>query len=211
MTQPAPPAGWYPGPEGGDGRRYWTGTAWADPTTTTTAPQKSGSPTKAIIGVAVLVLVLGGACVAIKATHNSSAPTTSVSTTATHIEGPPSAGPVQSKVMPVTLPAGTSTVGKDAGAIPGIEVWHVPLEPAAAVDYLRPQLPTGPYDGLPACPVIVTQNKYSPAPITTWVWENTAGDAASISVGTLWLPDHTAAPGSEVTISRGQETTPAPC
>jgi len=69
--------------------------------------------------------------------------------------------------MNVTLPAGTTTVGKDAGTIPGIEIWHVPLDPAAAVDYIRPQLPTGPYEGLPACPVDVTQNKFDPAPITS--------------------------------------------
>jgi Protein of unknown function (DUF2510) len=26
----APPAGWYPDPEGGQGERFWDGTAWTD-------------------------------------------------------------------------------------------------------------------------------------------------------------------------------------
>jgi Protein of unknown function (DUF732) len=126
-------------------------------------------------------------------------------------EGAPSSAPVHSQVMNVTLPAGTTTVGKDAGTIPGIEIWHVPLDPAAAVDYIRPQLPTGPYEGLPACPVDVTQNKFDPAPITTWNWENAAGDYVQISVKTFWLKADTPGPGSEVDITRDRETTPEPC
>ncbi len=126
-------------------------------------------------------------------------------------EGAPSSAPVQSQVMNVTLPAGTTAVGKDAGTIPGIEIWHIPLDPAAAVDYIRPQLPAGPYEGLPACPVDVTQDKFDPAPITTWNWENAAGDYVQISVKTFWLKPDTPGPGSEVAITRDRESTPEPC
>jgi hypothetical protein len=136
---------------------------------------------------------------------------TSAPVAAPPFEGPPSSAPVHSQVMNVTLPAGTTTVGKDPGTIPGIEIWHVPLDPAAAVDYIRPQLPTGPYEGLPACAVDVTQNKFDPAPITTWNWENAAGDYVQISVKTFWLKADTPGPGSEVTITRDRETTPEPC
>jgi hypothetical protein len=126
-------------------------------------------------------------------------------------EGPPSSAPVHSQVMNVTLPAGTTAVGKDAGTVPGYEIWHVPLDPAAAVNDIRPQLPTGPYEGLPACPVDVTQNKFDPAPITTWNWENAAGDFVQISVKTFWLKADAPGAGSEVDISRDRETTPEPC
>jgi hypothetical protein len=111
----------------------------------------------------------------------------------------------------VTLPAGTTTVGKDAGTIPGIEIWHIPLDPAAAVDYIRPQLPTGPYEGLPACPVDVTHPTDGSPGVTSWIWENAAGDNVQISVQTFWLKPDTPGPGSQVTITRDRESTPEPC
>jgi hypothetical protein len=95
-------------------------------------------------------------------------------------------------------------------AIPGIEIWHIPLDPATAVDYVRPQLPTGPYKGMPACPVDVTQNKFESTPITSWLWENTAGDNLQVSAQT-WAPTMGTEPGSELTTTTTPETTPEPC
>ncbi|OYN81694.1 hypothetical protein CG716_04855 [Mycolicibacterium sphagni] len=133
-------------------------------------------------------------------------------TSVPNYEGPPSAGPVQSQLMRVTLPAGTTAVGADRGTVPGIEIWHIPLDPAAAVDYLRPQLPTGPYDGLPACPVDVTHPQDGSVGITSWIWENAAGDNVQISVDSFQPPGATSpGPGSEVTITKGREDTPEPC
>jgi hypothetical protein len=137
---------------------------------------------------------------------------TSTAAPISNYEGPPSPGPVQSKVINVTLPAGTTTVGVDAGTIPGIEIWHVPLDIPAAVESIGSQVPSGPYEGLPACPVDATHPKDGSPGITTWAWENSAGDYVTISVGAFRPPGVTTpGPGAEVMISRGRETTPEPC
>lgn len=127
-------------------------------------------------------------------------------------EGTPSAAPVTSKLVNVTLPTGTTTVGTDAGTVPGIEIWHIPLEPAAAVDYLKGQLPAGPYEGLPACPVDTTHPKDGSIGTTQWTWENNSGSYITVSVSRFQPPwTDTPGPGSEVTITRGKDDPPDPC
>lgn len=166
----------------------------------------------------VATLALVGGCVA--GDHHSTSssyPSTTQQSTSPPApipgyEGPPSSSPVHSKVMNVTLPAGTTTVGVDAGTIPGIEIWHVPLDPAAAVDYIRPQLPTGPYEGLPACPVDVTRPADGSPVTTSWYWADRTGDNVQIVVTGFYLPNvRVPGPGSEVTITRRRNSIPDPC
>ena len=145
---------------------------------------------------------------------NSSTPRSSAAakTPIPGYEGTPSAAPVTSKLVSVTLPAGTTTVGRDAGTVPGIEIWHIPLEPAAAIDYLKVQLPTGPYEDLPACPVDTTHPKDGSIGITQWAWENNSGSYITVSLTSFQPPwMDIPGPGSEVTITRGKEDPPDPC
>lgn len=100
-------------------------------------------------------------------------------------------------LIDVTFPAG-STASRDSPSN-GIEVWHVPLEPANEAANLSPQLPiTKPYYGLQACP----DNRDNPnSDFIQWSWAN-AQEVIVVSIAAYYPTIGVRGTGSEVTIQK---------
>jgi hypothetical protein len=109
---------------------------------------------------------------------------------------------VYSQLISVSFPAGSTPTG--GNPVPGIEMWHVPLEPADERADLRPQLPIGkPYNGLAWC---ADDSWRNPDELSQWSW----GGARETIVVTVTGP-YTAVRGTDVTIQRGPDPNAVGC
>ncbi|HUO37881.1 MAG TPA: DUF2510 domain-containing protein [Mycobacterium sp.] len=213
-TSPAP--GWYPDPSGAPGKRYFDGRQWAeylaDPpgaprAVITPWPTRRRIPIWVWIAVTVVLVTVALAVGRLASTQReASPPAASSSTPAAPPPTPPGPqAPPHSHLVNITLPAGSTATGGQA--VPGLEVWHVPLRIPDTVADLRPQLPiNAPYDELPWCAETIEVS----GAITRWTW-GSAEDLLLIEVGPYYPTVGASADGTQVTISRHRDRTGVGC
>jgi hypothetical protein len=112
---------------------------------------------------------------------------------------------VYSQLINVSLPAGSTGTG--GTPVHGIEVWHVPLEPADEMANLAPQLPIRkPYYGLRWC----ADDSGRPEKFSQWSWGGVQ-ETIVVTVDEYYPTIGVRGPGSDVTIQRGPDPNSTGC